>query len=276
MPLFPDEIEQKPNRARRRRKPIMPLALIALGALLLVAALVLGRTYTAMEAAASPSPSPSSDVQAEENGAGEFDGDGFAEVDWAYWKSVNPDVIGWVNVPGTSISQPICQAPADDPDFYNYHDAYRSYNLLGCPFLHADSAATGLTDSRNAVVQGHNISNSSSPVFAEFSSFAGSAFAHAHSRILLQTPERKMTLEAFCVEVIPNAGTDGTLATTFESSAQFQRYVSERCANASVVLSDAPDDMMWTFSTCSYFLTPENERTVVHCKLLLSAAGSAL
>ncbi|MEI3232096.1 MAG: hypothetical protein V8S24_13235, partial [Gordonibacter pamelaeae] len=36
-----------------------------------------------------------------------------SNIDWAYWTSVNPDVIGWIEVPGTSIDGPIAQAPIE-------------------------------------------------------------------------------------------------------------------------------------------------------------------
>ena len=31
------------------------------------------------------------------------DGDGFPAVDWDYWQDINPDVIGWVTIPGTTV-----------------------------------------------------------------------------------------------------------------------------------------------------------------------------
>lgn len=196
-----------------------------------------------------------------------FDSEGFAKVDWGYWQSQNPAIIGWVNVPGTDISQPICQADGSNPDYWNYHDAYGQYNLMGCPFLHADCEG-GLTGSVNCVVQGHNVGGAGTGMFADFAQFADEAYAREHKRVLLQTPTCKLELEAWCVEVIPNAGADYSLATSFENDAQFQRYCAERKSAARVVLSDAPSKQMWTFSTCSYLLTPENERTVVHCKLI--------
>ena len=215
--------------------------------------------------ASGVSPSPAAQ---EPDGTNEpFDTDGCAKVDWGYWQSQNPAIIGWVNVPGTDISQPICKADGSDPDYWNYHDAYGQYNLMGCPFLHADCEG-GLTDSANCVVQGHNVGGAGTGMFADFAQFSDDAYAREHKRVLLQTPMCKLELEAWCVEVIPNAGADYSLATDFESGAQFQRYCAEREDTARVVLSDAPDKQMWTFSTCSYLLTPENERTVVHCKLV--------
>ena len=235
--------------------------LAAAGVAVLALALAAACALRTMQEKASPSPAP------EKAEAGEqADADGFADVDWDWWRSVNPDVVAWVQVPGTSISQPVCQAPADDPDYYNSHDVYREWNPLGCPFLHADNAAGGVAGSQNAVIQGHNISSSESPVFAELASYAEEPFAEEHPFILLQTPDVKLTLTPFCVELVPNAGSADVLATGFDSDAQFERYVQERMQASALVLADPPSRQMWTLSTCSYYLTPSNERTVVHCK----------
>ena len=248
--------EQPQPKGKTRSLPF-----VAAGLVLVAAALIAACAYQGMQRKASPSPSPDApEAQAQ------VDGDGFVEVDWDWWRSANPDMVAWVQVPGTSISQPVCQAPADDPDFYNSHDAMRGWSPLGCPFLHADNAAGGVSGSRNAVIQGHNISSSVSPVFAEVAGFADEGFAEAHPLVLLQTPYEKLTLTPFCVEVLPYAGSADVLATDFESDAQFERYVAERMDASMLVLCDPPARQMWTLSTCSYRLTPSDERTVVHCK----------
>lgn len=209
-----------------------------------------------------PSPGALSDAA-----EAQYDADGFAMVDWDYWRQANPAVVGWVNVPGTGISQPICKAEADDTDYWNSHDVYGERNFMGCPFLDA-GCAEGLEGSANAVVQGHNVAGAGSAMFADFSEFAEEDFAEEHARVLLQTPEARMELAVFAVEVVPNAGADESLRTSFGSEGDFQRYVAERVGSSAVRIADAPASQMWTFSTCSYFLTPQDERTVVHCKLV--------
>lgn len=242
------------------------IVLYALAFLLAASALGVWAWVGSMnERASGVSPSPA--AQEHDGTDDPFDSEGFAIVDWEYWQSRNPAIIGWVNVPGTDISQPICQADGSDPDYWNSHDAYGRYNLMGCPFLHADCQG-GLTGSANCVVQGHNVSGAGSGMFTDFSEFADEGFANEHAKVLLQTPTAKMELAAFAVEVVPNAGSDDSLRTSFDSDTDFQRYVAERVAASAVRIGGAPSSQMWTFSTCSYLLTPENERTVVHCKLV--------
>lgn len=230
------------------------LLLGAMAAVLVFGALMVGR-------ATSADPSPDGEAAYE---------DGFPIVDWDYWLSINPDIVAWVTVPGTDVDYPVIQADASAPDYWNEHDVYGDWSIFGCPFLHADNAATGgILESQNAVFQGHNIQDLNSQMFSAFANFADEAYASEHPEVLVQTPDGvKLRLQPFAVEVVPNAGYAAVLSTEFDSDAQFRQYVAERVEASQVVFEDrVPDDRMWTFSTCSYFLTPANERTVVHCSL---------
>lgn len=181
---------------------------------------------------ANPDPAPFADA-----GAVEF-GDGFPEVDWTWWQKVNPDVIGWVTVPGTGIDYPIVQAHEDAPDYYLTHGVDGMWSVYGCPYLTWQCAQGGLLSSANALVYGHHMRDGS--MFAAFASFADAGYAQAHASVLLQTPTAKTRLEVLAVE----------------------------CVDASVqgVSLDAFDGVenMVTFCTCSYS-TWADERTLVHC-----------
>lgn len=248
--------EEKPKR-KGGHLPLI-LGVVILGAV----ALLLAYGACMVRSATSPSPSPSSAET-------EYEEDGFPVVDWDFWLSVNPDIVAWVTVPGTDIDYPVVQAKASNPDYWNYHDVYGNYSLFGCPFLHADNELTGgVTESYNAVFQGHNIQGLNSQMFSAFANFADEAYASEHGNVLVQTPDTKLKLRVFAVEVIPNAGYANVLSTEFDSQVQFIEYVNERVGASQVVFADVvPNDRMWTFSTCSYFITPANERTVVHCSL---------
>ena len=89
-------------KARTKSRIAFGLAL----ALLLCGAGVL-LLLQAWRSAANTPPSPGADasVAAEEDPQSPF-----PEVDWDYWQGVNPDVIGWITVPGTTINSPIVQA----------------------------------------------------------------------------------------------------------------------------------------------------------------------
>lgn len=161
------------------------------------------------------------------------DEQGFPAVDWDYWKAVNPDIAGWVTVPGTSIDLPIVQARADESDFYLTHDIYREWNFMGCPYLDAECEKTGL-DSICALVYGHNSDDGS--MFADFAKYSDPEYADEHRRILLQTPDAKRALQVASVSVVK--GND---------------------AGNGLQLDPAV-----AFCTCSYNFWPDDERTIVY------------
>ena len=214
-------------------------------ACVLVAAIVASVLVLAdMKGRASPSPSEAS--CSERGLSGFVDGfgalvsgdvwseDGFPEIDWEWWQSANPDVIGWVTVPGTPVSHPVVQAPADSPDYYLTHDVYREWNFYGCPYLDADCAEGGLLESWNAVVLGHNMSLVDGGMFTAFSCYSDEGFAGEHSEILLQTPERKLRLQVVGSRVVEAASAEKRVE--FSGEDDFRSYCERQLGDCDVRL----------------------------------------
>ncbi len=206
------------------------------------------------ETAGRVDPSPVASIEQEAD-------DPFPAVDWDYWKSQNPDVIGWITVPGTGIDLPICQAPASDPTYYLSHDVYRKWNFYGCPYLDADCAEKGF-DSPLAMVFGHHMSDGS--IFAEMASYSDKAFAQDHCEILLQTPEEKKRLHVAAADVVDTYNEFKRLG--FGDRRDFLAWwgtrsrVQTRCSTRM-----RPDpESVHAFVTCSYGLWNGHERTIVY------------
>ena len=85
------------------------IALAASAVFLLSAAAMFAFLLYCRQAAHTP---PSPDAPPESTVE---DDDGFPTVDWDYWQDINPDVIGWVTNPGTTVDYPILQAHRDAP-----------------------------------------------------------------------------------------------------------------------------------------------------------------
>lgn len=227
----------------------------AISGIFIVIALVLAGLYLYMGQSSSPSPAgPGKEAT--------VDDDGFPEIDWDYWKSINPDIIGWVTVPGTNIDQPIVQAPADDPTYYLHRDIYRNYNIYGCPYLDADCAEFGF-DSKNAVIFGHHMNDDS--IFSAFAEYSDQAFAEEHQKILLQTPDSKRILQMGFSRII-NAN-QLLKRTTFVDDTDYRTWYLDELDAADVVVNDesVPSNNT-TFVTCSYNRFG-NERTLVYASL---------
>ena len=91
-------------------------AAIALGAAALVLAAGLFATLALMHGRATETP-PSPRPEAADPMAGdETDGDGFPAVDWEWWQSENPDIVGWITVPGTATGTPDTPTDPTEPE----------------------------------------------------------------------------------------------------------------------------------------------------------------
>lgn len=201
----------------------------------------------------SPDTAPESTVE---------DCDGFPAVDWAYWQGINPDVIGWVTIPGTTVNSPILQAHADAPEHYLRHDVYGNYNPHGCIYLDADCEELGLS-SRNAVILGHHYGNDlvSAPM-GTIANYTDGAFAREHARVLIQTPTAKMTYEARFAQIVN--GRERNKRIDFEGESDFRAWYGESRANAAMVLdAETEPGQVISLVTCSYNIWVDNERTVL-------------
>lgn len=206
--------------------------------------------------AANPGPSPS--------GRPRPDGGSVADlmIDWADWRRVNPDIVGWIAIPGTGVSQPIVAATADDPDYYLDHDVYGNWNPYGAVYLDA-GCRKGLLNSRNAVVYGHHMHDGS--MFSEIAGYADLAWAREHQKVMVLVPGQRLEYRVRFAGIVDNAALPKQ--TAFADRASFEAWYAAGLANASAVL-DASERPLRTLSlvTCSYRRF-DDERTVAMCSL---------
>lgn len=242
---------------RAGRKTKSHIALTAAAIFLIAAAALCAFLLYCRQASSTP---PSPGAPAIE--AGSDGGDGFPEVDWDYWKGVNPDVIGWLTIPGTSVDSPILQAHADAPDYYLHHDVYRNYNPAGAIYLDADCEELGLS-SRNAVILGHHFWNDTvTAPMGIIAEYKDRTFASEHARILIQTPAAKMVYGARFAQIVN--GLERNKRTSFIDDSDFRAWYDESKADAAMVLdAEAEPEQTVSLVTCSYNIWVKNERTVL-------------
>ena len=236
-------------------------AAVAIGA----AALVLAAGAFALLAmmhgrAADTPPSPAIEGVSDLLGEPKSDADGFPVVDWEWWQAENPDVIGWITVPGTSIDHPIVQAPAEDPGYYLFHDVHRTWNWYGAIFLDADCAESGLMGSANAVVQGHHMDDGS--MFAPNARYADAGWASEHRVVLVQTPDSKARLDVLAADVAD--ASSEPKRTLFADAEDYREWAEGAVSGSDVVLNpEVSPERMYTLATCSY-RTWLDERTLAY------------
>ena len=236
-----------PRRNRMRSKTKSTITFVLAGILLAACIGAAGLLIQSRSAATSFDPSPVLDV--------EDATDGFPAVDWKYWQEVNPDVVGWITVPGTAIDYPVVQAHAAAPAWYLSHDVYGNWNIYGCPYLDADCEEEDFS-SQVAYVFAHHMDDGS--MFAPLASLD----LDECSEILLQTPEEKMRLKICAVDIV-NAWSE-LKQIDFPSDMAFQEWMRDVPGRADTVIEIPEDvDSVKAFVTCSYNYW-SNERTIVY------------
>lgn len=101
------------------------------------------------------------------------------KIDWNYLKSVNEDVIAWIEIEGTNINYPILK---EKDTYYLHHTFDRKYNSNGSifttnsyPFVDAET-----------IVYGHNMRNGS--MFSKLGKYLNEDFLYSHNRFKIYTP----------------------------------------------------------------------------------------
>lgn len=187
-------------------------------------------------------------------------GDGGGEsIDWEALRRRNPDVIGWVEVPGTSIDYPIVQAHADDPEHWLHYDLDGNWSEQGCPYLDSSCAEKGLM-SPGSWIFGHSLINGT--MFSDVQHYSDAAYFNGHRKIMLSTPDWDRELTAVAARVVDADVTP--METGFESVKAAWRYLRDSLKYCAVV-DGAPSEptRWWCLVSCSY--QTDNSRTLLFC-----------
>lgn len=162
------------------------------------------------------------------------------------WDELPDEVIAWVEVPGTSIDEPIVQATPDSPNAYLYKDAM-GQGAYGTPYIDCECTL----DSPFVMIYGHHMSDGSA--FADFARFIDEQYAREHDEILVYRREGEaMRLKPIAVDVV-NASRE-TLVLGRQA---------EAIANSDLILQGARSEcQVVAFATCSY--QTWNSRTIVY------------
>ena len=168
------------------------------------------------------------------------------------WDSLPAEVVAWVEVPGTSIDEPIAQAMPDVPNAYLYRDVF-GQGAYGTPYIDCECTI----DSRFVMVYGHHMSDGTA--FAEFADFIDEGFAREHISIIVYK-RRGDTLELMvCAVDIVNASRERLVIDQEEG-------LEEIIGTPDLQLADTSDaSQLFAFTTCSY--QTRNSRTVVYATI---------
>ncbi len=238
----------KPGKSKRS---ILPMILIAIGAVCLIVALAIagfkvfeytdasGR-YEKIEEAAGIDASTQQNIKVVEE---ELVG---LDIDWDALKTINPQVVGWILIPDTKVNYPIVQA--DDNAYYLDHLFDGSSSKVGAIFLDAESDS--LLNGKNNIIYGHNMNDGS--MFADITRYVDSSYFDQHRTIYIATPEMNYQLEAQFAFVC-DAGTQ-IAQFDFSDDEHFANFIDGLLQGASVsrVEDISQIDSLFCLATCSY------------------------
>lgn len=173
--------------------------------------------------------------------------DGRRTIDWG---SLPESVIAWVEVPGTSIDEPIVQASQDAPNAFLHIDAL-GQGAYGTPYIDCDCTI----DSRFVMVYGHHMSDGSA--FADFANYIDENYANEHDEIIVYKRSGDvLELHPVAVDVV-NASRESLV---IDQKTDFSEMVSK---SDLVICEPEENAQLFAFTTCSY--QTRNSRTVVYC-----------
>ncbi len=192
-------------------------------------------------------------------------------VDWDSLRSINPDIVAWVYMPGTRINYPVCQT--SDNQYYLDTDFNGNRNIStrsGTVFVDAGNNP-GFVDQNN-FMYGHHMNDGS--MFACISTqLADNSEFNQHRTVYVLTPQQNYQCTSFAI--VLTTGTDTLVQFNFNSPEEKAQYISDKEQRSVVTPSeDMPDpgsiQKLFTLSTCDY--TQDNGRAVMFTELSAQAA----
>lgn len=174
-------------------------------------------------------------------------------------RAYNPDVVGWIRIPNTSVSYSLVQA--ENNNKYLRHSIDLTWNEFGWPFLDYNNKPD-FTD-KNTVIYGHNIV--SGLMFADLTHIYNGVLGNDVEIDIYRSDYRLLTYKVFSTYVYdPEAY---YLTTKFSSDEAYSTYLSTMASRSVINFNQnvGVDDKIITLSTCT---SDAKRRIVVHAKLV--------
>lgn len=181
-------------------------------------------------------------------------------IDISALRSLNSDVAGWIQIPGTVVDYPVMHTP-DDSNYYFHRDFYKKYSVYGMIYLDGNCRLDG--SSPNLVIYGHHMRNGS--MFASIEKYASKAYWQAHPMISLVLLEETSEYEVVATVRLSADMADADFmqmlaAGTEEDYGRLMQFAREHALYDTGITAAWPESLI-TLTTCEY--TQKNGRFLV-------------
>lgn len=180
------------------------------------------------------------------------------KINFNQLEKINPDVIGWIYVPGTKIDYPIVQGKDNEEYLHKTFDGEN--NNSGTIFMDKNGTKDFTAD--NNLIYGHHMKNGT--MFADLLKFREKSFVEKSPYIFLVTPDRTRKLRVISAYANKAQGSIPIIFADQQSRQQYLNTILDK-SEVSVGISGKTKKeikKIYTFVTCSY--EKENYRTFVH------------
>ncbi len=183
----------------------------------------------------------------------------FVEIDFDSLLAENPDVLGWIWIPGMEVNYPLVQGETNDTYLYTSYNHISTSN--GSIFMNSGNAGDFSDD--NTIIYGHNMKNNA--MFGSLKNYKDQEFFKEHQMIYIFTPDKVYKYGVFsCYETPSNSDTYITNYGGNITNAAYLKLVSEQSLITSDIVPEEGDPLL-LLSTCT---SNRNNRLVVHGALL--------
>jgi sortase B len=187
-------------------------------------------------------------------------------VDWDTLRAINPEVIGWVYIPGTVVNYPVVQT-ADNEKYLNTNFDGATGLATGCGTIFLDASDSKTLTDDNEVLYGHHRNDGTMfAVLADFAKF------DENRTVYFLTPTENYRLSTFAL--VRTTGTDPIVEVNFESKQAMAAYVQDKEDRSVVEPAEGFPKAssvahIFTFATCDY--NEENGRAVLFTQVAETA-----
>lgn len=161
------------------------------------------------------------------------------KIDWDYLKSVNEDIVAWIEIEDTNINYPILK---DKDVYYLKHSFDKKYNSNGSIFT------TDLLpfEEDETIVYGHNMRNGS--MFSNLGNYLDKDFLYSHLKFKIYTPNGDYEASVFSVYSI-GIGIENNNIKSLDFNERIKYY--EKTSKYYIENNDNINKIV-KLSTCSY------------------------